>query len=349
MRKKDLNKTISFKVEHLDPMGQGVFKDEEKIFFIPKVLPHESGTAKILKKKKGVHFAELLTLDHRSEQRIEPPCPHFDQCNGCHYLHTSYEHELKHKEHAIRRILQPLNIQKEIRAISADQRLGYRNRIQLHYNTKRKLLGFKKWQSNHIISVPNCLVSNDIVKFKAQELYHQNSWTKLVNQDEGHIEIYVKDGECSLSIDQNYAHQGFTQVNYEMNQKMLQMVFDNTLKLQPKNCLDLFGGNGNLSHHLAKEGCQVDVVDIYVDNQKNTENQSFHHLNLFEEDIESVIAEKEYDLLILDPPRSGFKGLAELCRKINFKHILYISCHPPPWLGTLKKYLISTRLLMSVL
>jgi 23S rRNA (uracil1939-C5)-methyltransferase len=44
--------------------------------------------------------------------------------------------------------------------------------------------------------------------------------------------------------------------------------------------------------------------------------------------IQSKIQIKNIDLLILDPPRSGFKGLEEISKTYSVKNILYVSCNP---------------------
>jgi len=87
-------KKIEFIIDHIDPLGQGVFKKGDDIFFIPKTLPNESGSAFVLKKKKGVHFAELDELTQVSEARIESECSHFNNCPGCHFFHCDYNSQL---------------------------------------------------------------------------------------------------------------------------------------------------------------------------------------------------------------------------------------------------------------
>ena len=84
-----------FLIDHIDPLGQGVFKQDDQVFFIPKTLPGETGDFVIDKKSKGVHFGTCTQITNKSPERITPDCPHFDQCNGCHFLHTHYQNELK--------------------------------------------------------------------------------------------------------------------------------------------------------------------------------------------------------------------------------------------------------------
>ena len=100
-----MDKKISFTIDHLDMFGQGVFKDGSDIFFIPKTLPGEKGSAQVVVSKKGVNFCKLLTISSHSAQRVDSECPHYQGCSGCHYLHTNYEFELAHKKNQFQRML----------------------------------------------------------------------------------------------------------------------------------------------------------------------------------------------------------------------------------------------------
>ena len=52
-----------FIIDHIDPLGQGVFKQDGEIFFIPKTLPNEEGDFEVLKSSKGVNFGKLVKLE----------------------------------------------------------------------------------------------------------------------------------------------------------------------------------------------------------------------------------------------------------------------------------------------
>jgi 23S rRNA (uracil1939-C5)-methyltransferase len=82
---------IKFLIDHIDPLGQGVFKKDEDIFFVPKTLPGEEGFLEIIKKTKGVHFCRVIKLTKKSSLRKKSSCSHFYNCNGCNFLHTDYE------------------------------------------------------------------------------------------------------------------------------------------------------------------------------------------------------------------------------------------------------------------
>ena len=327
-------KNIEFIIDHIDPLGQGVFKKGDDIFFIPKTLPEESGTAEVLKRKKGVHFAKLNTLETKSEKRIRPECEHFDSCQGCHFLHTDYSSEISFKEKSFKKMLSYLNLEDiEINTITANNRLHYRNRVQLHYNLTSKKLGFIDGKSNTIVEIPKCLICNAQVSKKLKELYKDQKWLSLApSKPKGHVEIYSTDNGVKVTWNKSYAEGGFTQVNEEMNTKMNDLVADHLKTIEPKSLLDLFGGNGNLSNSLI---IKKKIIDIY----STPPSRDHLSINLFEDNALELFKSKcgdEFDTFIIDPPRAGFKHISSWVTNYSPESIIYISCHPQTMIRDLK-------------
>lgn len=330
-------KNIQFIIDHIDPLGQGVYKEGDDIFFIPKTLPNETGTAQILKRKKGVHFAKVEKLDNPSQSRIKSECSHFNQCPGCHYLHCDYKDELEFKVQTYKKMLKVLEQDNQdhlsINSITAENRIGYRNRIQLHYNLNLKKLGFIDGKSNQIIEVPNCLICTPIVKKEISKLYKDNHWLKLAPKKPiGHVEIYDSPTGLNLSWNNSYAEGGFTQVNASMNEKLNLKVAEHLKKINPTSILDLFGGNGNLSN--SYQG-RKSIIDIY----QKPMGKIFHSINLFEDNALEIFKKQNQDsfqTIIIDPPRKGFPLIANWISEYSPEYLLYISCHPNTMIRDLK-------------
>ena len=267
-----------FIIDHIDPLGQGVFKENDQIYFIPKTLPDESGTFQVIKSRKGVNFGEYITIETKSNHRITPDCPHFEKCSGCHFLHTSYDQEIGFKLKSYTKLLGS-NYDGDIETICSSKRLHYRNRVQLHYNLARRQLGFKLNKSNNILNIAHCKIMNPAVE-KAFDLLQKN-WIQLAAQTgkkAGHVEIYDNGSEVNISWNQPYAQGGFTQVNQETNELLQKQVL--RLLANPElKVLDLFGGKGNLSQQLPQT--EKLCVDLYPDEARNSQ---FFHLDLFKED-----------------------------------------------------------------
>ena len=318
-----------FIIDHIDPFGQGVYKEDDNIFFIPNTLPNEEGSFEIIKKKKGVHFTKVVELTKTSPKRLDPSCQHFELCNGCHFLHTDYDQEILFKNATYQKLLKNLDKSfQTFRTISSQTRLGYRNRIQLHYDFKANKLGFYSTFGKKIISVPQCKIFNKALQARFDQL--QRDWKRQIKKQgephKGHVELYLKDGQVKESWNKAYSEGGFTQVNQAANERLkdqLRAKLESTVNLK---ILDLFGGNGNLIQNLNKEYALS--VDLYPNELRNN---SFFHLNLFHKDALrefSKNVERDFNTLIIDPPRSGFKDFKAWVEYISPQRIIYISCHP---------------------
>ncbi|MES2528029.1 MAG: hypothetical protein V4598_13125 [Bdellovibrionota bacterium] len=331
------NRPVPFKISSLDSLGQGVSKIGERITFIPKTLPGEEGEAIVHSEKKGVAFARLSSLSQKSQARIDSICPHFSNCPSCHYLHTSYEQEIESKKENFLKLFRNLPLP-ELKVVTAPERTGYRNRIQLHYDTKIRKLGMLDARSSEIIPVPSCLIAEKPVQEKLKELYANDLWLSLApkNLSRGHVEIYRKENETKISWNQDYASGGFTQVYQEMNRR-LQVELTNWFGKEKQDVLDLFAGNGNLTNDLpySRRLC----VDIYNE-QKSSD---FLSLSLYDKNALQVVLSNlkkkqiQIETLILDPPRSGLSNLNEWVNEISPARIAYVSCDPHTLVRDLQK------------
>jgi 23S rRNA (uracil1939-C5)-methyltransferase len=321
---------VPFKIGSMDGLGQGVSKADGAVTFIPKTLPGEEGRALILESKKGVHFAEATELSQVSPERITPACPHFSDCPSCHFLHTSYEAELRYKQEALARIFRKLPVP-AIEVFGAPERLGYRNRIQLHYDTKSRRLGFLHQRRGTIVEVPTCLLPVPEIRAEVQRLYHGGRWLQEVppGRSRGHVELYWSEGLLKRTWDAPYAAGGFTQVNAPMNELLRRRLKDWAALASPSHLLDLFAGNGNVSEKLNHSGRLC--VDVY---EGKTPGDEFLAQNLYEKQgLQTVLKELgrrglRPEVLLLDPPRSGFTFLADWARELSPRAIGYVSCDP---------------------
>lgn len=332
-------KKIKFKIDHIDPLGQGVSKTEDQVCFIEKVLPGEEGTADAIKsKKKGrLVFSSLEStsaLSTTSSKRIESECIHFNECSGCHFLHTNYENEIEIKESTVKRMFSYVEQVKTTPVvICAADRFKYRNRIQLHYNNETEELGFINPLRSKIVKVDSCKVVKNSISSKLKELYENKNWMSLTASEKpnGHIEIYEHNNEVSVHVNKNYAHGGFTQVNEQMNDKMKKHLHEEVRKYvkDSTSLLDLFGGGGNLTADLKEY--KTLVVDGFPPKEPNfKDHQAFKQIDLYEKDaITKLKAERKRFsrmAIILDPPRSGMKNIQELIDLVKPEYIFMINC-----------------------
>lgn len=319
-------------IEHMDSLGQGVCKQEGTVTFIAKTLPNESGVARIYKRSKGVQFAKAEILDQPSAQRVEAECVHFNQCPGCHYLHTDYNTELGFKRGALIKIMQPLLLSGQlseamIEVVAAPNRLAYRNRIQLHY--RHKYIGLVDAATDQVIEIPNCKMIRPELQSKFDALYNEKTWMDS-HQGKGHCELYFDADGVKQTWNSSYADGGFTQVNSAMNIVLKEIVSTEIANDKPPNrLLDLFSGNGNLSDDALLAGDTV-LPRVMVDVADNSDDD-YLKIDLFDEGalkrFKRLSEVTQFDSMLLDPPRKGFPALAEWVRLCKPKQLIYVSCN----------------------
>lgn len=134
----------------------------------------------------------------------------------------------------------------------------------------------------------------------------------------------------------------FTQVNTEINRKMIARALDMLELNKQDSVLDLFCGVGNFTLPLANYAGQVHGVEGDVglverarDNAQRNQlsNVDFFVANLYEELAPADWLDRSFNKALLDPPRSGAQQVLHLLPKMGVETILYISCYP----GTLAR------------
>ncbi len=129
----------------------------------------------------------------------------------------------------------------------------------------------------------------------------------------------------------------FTQVNSDINRKMVSRAID-MLDPQPhERVLDLFCGLGNFTLPLARRAQHVVGVegdDLLV--QRGRENAALNQMNnvefygadLTQEPHQHPWFGQGFDKILIDPPRSGAYEIVQLLDKFGASRIVYVSCNP---------------------
>lgn len=130
----------------------------------------------------------------------------------------------------------------------------------------------------------------------------------------------------------------FTQVNPEINKRMVANAID-YLKLNKNDeVLDLFSGLGNFSLAMARHCRKVTAVEgslVMVKKARdnaalnNISNTEFIYADLYSEDVLAAPwLKQKYNKILLDPPRSGAAAILPVLKKMGAEVIVYVSCHP---------------------
>lgn len=132
-----MTEPLQVRVEKLVYGGEGLSHADGHAVFIPFTLPGEVLTVEPVERRRKWIRGRALDVLESSSDRVEPSCPHFGICGGCHYQHISYSAQLRHKTEILRETLQRLGGLRWDGSITIHESppLGYRNRA--HWVVRR--------------------------------------------------------------------------------------------------------------------------------------------------------------------------------------------------------------------
>lgn len=129
----------------------------------------------------------------------------------------------------------------------------------------------------------------------------------------------------------------FTQVNLEINRKMVSRVMDILAPGPDDEVLDLFCGIGNFTLPLARRARHVvgveggrEAVERARQNAEanGLENVEFHVADLTQPLDGQPWADRQYDKILLDPSRAGAEEVLAGIPRWGARRIVYVSCNP---------------------
>jgi 23S rRNA (uracil1939-C5)-methyltransferase len=130
---------------------------------VPRVLPGERAEVEEVRTSKGVVHARPLRILQAVPERIDPPCPYFGRCGGCHYQHFSSELQCASKTEILLETLRRLggiDWKGEI-ALHSGPAWNYRNQAQFKIARQpdgQVALGFFEPQSHRVLPIDSCLI-----------------------------------------------------------------------------------------------------------------------------------------------------------------------------------------------
>lgn len=129
----------------------------------------------------------------------------------------------------------------------------------------------------------------------------------------------------------------FVQVNAEINRAMVDLALELLAPGKRDKVLDLFCGLGNFSLPLARlcdhvtgvegDGGLIDRAKLNAA-KNNIHNVEFHAVDLANKEPQSGFLDREFDAVLLDPPRAGALEIIERLPFQNTQRIVYVSCNP---------------------
>lgn len=166
IEQKNENSIVELEITSYGSEGQGVGRLDGLAVFVKGALMGERVRAQITKTAPRFAEARVIEVLDKSQNRLEPACPHFERCGGCNLMHMNYAHQLEFKrmkvENAFRRIGGFENI--EVRPCEPSPKtFRYRNKAVFSFALQgaRVISGTLGEKSHRVIETSNCLLQNE--------------------------------------------------------------------------------------------------------------------------------------------------------------------------------------------
>jgi len=176
-------------------------------------------------------------------------------------------------------------------------------------------------------------------------LYLQSGRQDTLSLVAGAGELMIEVAEPELQL--RYAAGGFTQINLQQNRQLVKLVLAAAGLTGTERVLDLFCGMGNFSLPLAQRAGHVVGIEDFSPSiamaLSNAADNAIDNVEFHSRAAEGALtffsSRQPFDLVLLDPPRSGAYEVMRELVKVPVRRILYVSCDPQTLARDLKPLL----------
>ena len=202
--------------------------------------------------------------------------------------------------------------------------------LDLAMGTEGNVSAVIHYSGDDLIALSQLLLTKDL---SAAVLIKTAPKSKLINlQGDGILELVVDSPPIRL----RYATGSFAQINLQQNRRLVAAVVSLADLSGDEQVLDLYCGMGNFSLPLALRAKQVvgveeSSVSIKMAGENSRlneiENVEFYRRSA-EGALTDFLQQRAFDLLLLDPPRSGAIEIMGELLESPVKKVIYVSCDP---------------------
>jgi len=346
VRAKDI---ITITIETVAFGGEGIGRVENLVVFVPFTAPGDVAEVEIREAKKRYLRGRVKKLVTPSPDRVEPPCPYFQRCGGCHYQHIEYAKQVEMKR---RQVVEAFERIGKFTAPPVEPGCpspvpyGYRGKGEFHVERQRDAayrIGFMDAGGSRLVDIERCAIMDESINEQLTFLRRPMHaplrvdryviWSLTGKSEEKHVVRIVKGRELLVPFE------GFFQANTALTDGLVDTVMEFAGAGPGETVLDLYCGSGLFSLFLAP-ACRS-LVGIEIDGEAvecarlNMERHGIKNAVFHEGDVRDVL-EREFgggkaaiDAVVLDPPRTGCeREVLDLVIGLRPSRIAYVSCDP---------------------
>jgi 23S rRNA (uracil1939-C5)-methyltransferase len=289
--------TFQTTIEKLVYKGYGLGHYRGKVVFVPFSVPGDRLLVRPFEEKKTFVRAEIVRIMEPGNGRINPVCPHFGRCGGCHWQQLEYARQVEAKKNILEEIMHhrfPHMHELPIAMKASSHPFGYRSRarVQLKGTGKNASVGFFRHGSHQIEDIENCPLFrpplnealSSLRKYKQKvdtdgnpyemdmacseeentwatartEISTNNSITTLLGNRRGEEVIFRRTvGDFQYSVSASV----FFQANDFMIAELVDLVRECVRDAGVDSALELFSGVGLFTLPLASQFARVAAVE----------------------------------------------------------------------------------------
>ncbi|MFH0802927.1 MAG: 23S rRNA (uracil(1939)-C(5))-methyltransferase RlmD [bacterium] len=168
-----MKEKIRLELTDLAVGGEAVGKKDGLVYFVPFGIPGDEVEVELEELKKSYARGKILEIVKSSPHRIEPRCPIFSRCGGCHLQHIEYSAQLDFKRSMVENAMKFLGNLREVpvkECIGAADPWFYRNKVQLVAASKPYLktkdgrshfyLGLYARRTHQVVKMDTCAIQH---------------------------------------------------------------------------------------------------------------------------------------------------------------------------------------------
>ena len=314
----DLSKIIELTPDNAAYGGDAIGRlPDGRAVFVPFAIPGERVSIKIVMDKKKFARGELVEILDPSPSRIEPRCPHFAECGGCHYQHITYHQQLLYKQKILQDQLERLGrlSSPPVKAVvPSPHQFNYRNQIKFQLDQKGKP-GFIRTNKRGVLEINQChlpelpladiwplleidpgsgvstlglrlgIQDDVLVALESQHPFSaefdiENLPVSVIHHSPGYTEVLAGSEYTLMSVkDRQFRVSGrsFFQVNTLLAEQMVADI-ESALPAHPGTVLELYSGVGLFSAFIAPRADKL----VAIESSETASEDFVHNLDQFD-------------------------------------------------------------------
>ena len=299
---------ITFTPDSMANGGKTVGRDSlDRALFVPLTIPGETVIVEVTDSKPRYAHGELIEILDPSPDRIEPKCPHFGLCSGCHFQHIDYQAQLRYKELVVGDQLRRIGKFTDARVnatLENPEPWSYSEEVIFHRSGIDQL-GFWSSSANEVIPIDDSEAPSLMadIPISVNMILPDGTTVNMVGDNHTVHEIKERSFRVTAGC-YIYPSTGAAEL-------LIDTVLRYAAPTQHDRVVELYSGVGLLTAFLAQSAQAVEGVessdDAVADLAANLEDMD--NVTLYQGVVDEIVPslKRSPQALVLQPPQSGLK------------------------------------------